>query len=76
MNFFTNFSSSLLKLSYMQVVMDNGIAQVTLSKPGGIVTGIRYNRVDNLLEVLNKESNRGYMMSNCFLSLSLLYDFS
>ncbi|OMO57563.1 hypothetical protein COLO4_35295 [Corchorus olitorius] len=42
------------------VVMDNGIAQVTLSKPGGIVTGIRYNGVDNLLEVRNKETNRGY----------------
>ncbi|KAL2529677.1 Rhamnogalacturonate lyase family protein [Forsythia ovata] len=42
------------------VVMDNGILQVTLSNPDGIVTGIRYNGVDNLLEVLNDESNRGY----------------
>ncbi|XP_022727817.1 probable rhamnogalacturonate lyase B isoform X1 [Durio zibethinus] len=42
------------------VVMDNGIVQVTLSKPGGIVTGIRYNGIDNLLEVRNKETNRGY----------------
>ncbi|PON85718.1 Rhamnogalacturonate lyase [Trema orientale] len=42
------------------VVMDNGILAVTLSKPGGIVTGIRYNGIDNLLEVLNEEGNRGY----------------
>ncbi|KAM1023390.1 hypothetical protein TB2_044139 [Malus domestica] len=42
------------------VMMDNGIVQVTLSKPDGIVTGIRYNGIDNLLEIRNEESNRGY----------------
>lgn len=45
----------------VQVTMDNGIVQVTLSNPDGIVIGIRYNGVDNVLEVLNDESNRGYI---------------
>ncbi|XVF64926.1 hypothetical protein PTKIN_Ptkin09bG0205800 [Pterospermum kingtungense] len=42
------------------VVMDNGIVQVTISKPEGIVTGVSYQGIDNLLEVRNEESNRGY----------------
>ncbi|KAJ7958896.1 Rhamnogalacturonate lyase family protein [Quillaja saponaria] len=57
-----NMSSSAVKLHIQDqhVVMDNGIVQVTLSKPEGIVTGIQYNAIDNLLEVLNEEPNRGY----------------
>ncbi|KAL0553147.1 hypothetical protein IC582_007035 [Cucumis melo] len=42
------------------VVMDNGILQVTLSKPDGNVTGIKYNSIDNVLEVDDKETHRGY----------------
>ncbi|XP_011016990.1 PREDICTED: probable rhamnogalacturonate lyase B isoform X1 [Populus euphratica] len=49
-----------LHIQERHVVMDNGILQVTLSKPEGIVTGIQYNGISNLLEVLNDESNRGY----------------
>nr|XP_023915018.1 uncharacterized protein LOC112026556 [Quercus suber] len=40
--------------------MDNGILQVTLSNPGGMVTGIQYHGIDNLLEVRNRETERGY----------------
>ncbi|CAJ2643126.1 unnamed protein product [Trifolium pratense] len=49
-----------LNIQDHHVVMDNGILKVTLSNPEGIVTGIEYNGIDNLLEVLNEESNRGY----------------
>ncbi|CAK9186567.1 unnamed protein product [Ilex paraguariensis] len=34
-----------------QVVIDNGILQLTLTNPGGNVTGIQYNGIDNLLEL-------------------------
>ncbi|KAL6578135.1 hypothetical protein OROMI_010463 [Orobanche minor] len=40
--------------SRSSLVMENGVVQVTLSKPEGIVTGIRYGGIDNLLEVLNR----------------------
>ncbi|GAB2282998.1 hypothetical protein Dimus_017530 [Dionaea muscipula] len=40
--------------------MANGIVQVTFSKPGGFVTGIRFGGIDNVLEVANEERNRGY----------------
>ncbi|KAI8550229.1 hypothetical protein RHMOL_Rhmol06G0088100 [Rhododendron molle] len=44
-----------------QVVIDNGIFQLTLSNPGGIVTGIRYGGIDNLIELRNKDLNGGYL---------------
>ncbi|XP_061372055.1 probable rhamnogalacturonate lyase B isoform X3 [Gastrolobium bilobum] len=51
-----------LSIQDHHVVMDNGILRVTLSNPEGIVTGIQYNNINNLLEVLNEESNRGYTL--------------
>jgi rhamnogalacturonan endolyase len=43
----------------MQVILDNGIVQVTISKPGGIITGVKYGEIENLLEYNNEETNRG-----------------
>jgi len=48
------------------VIIDNGILQLTLSKPDGIVTGVQYNGVDNLMEVINKEDDRGYTCETIF----------
>ncbi|KAI3806676.1 hypothetical protein L1987_22589 [Smallanthus sonchifolius] len=42
------------------VVMSNGIIEMTLTNPEGHLTGIQYNGIENLLEVLNDETNRGY----------------
>lgn len=52
--------------------MDNGILQVTLSKPDGNVTGIKYNSIDNVLEVDDKEAHRGYMVSLSFSNYDCL----
>ncbi|KAK9670707.1 hypothetical protein RND81_13G219500 [Saponaria officinalis] len=43
-----------------RVVMENGKVEVTLAAPEGLVTGIRYGGLDNLLDASNKDSNRGY----------------
>lgn len=59
----------------LQVIMDNGILQVTLSKPGGIVTGIQYNGINNLLEVQNTETNRGYCFYFTMWLLTILIFF-
>ncbi|KAJ8451743.1 hypothetical protein Cgig2_007226 [Carnegiea gigantea] len=44
----------------MQVVLDNGILQITIANPEGYLTRIRYGGVENLLETRNQGSNRGY----------------
>ncbi|KAK1370818.1 Rhamnogalacturonan endolyase [Heracleum sosnowskyi] len=43
-----------------QVVVDNGLAKFTFSNPGGMITGINYNGIENILEQGNVENNRGY----------------
>ncbi|KAJ8762543.1 hypothetical protein K2173_007982 [Erythroxylum novogranatense] len=49
-----------LQIQADYVVLDNGILQVNISKPQGSVTGIQYHGIDNLLEILNRENDRGY----------------
>lgn len=39
--------------------MENGIVRVTLLNPEGSVSAIRYGDVENLLEELNEEHDRG-----------------
>ncbi|XP_031473350.1 uncharacterized protein LOC116245889 isoform X2 [Nymphaea colorata] len=49
-----------LEIQDRHVVIGNGIVQVTVSKPEGIVTGIKYNRLDNLLEIDQEGATGGY----------------
>ncbi|XP_074294460.1 uncharacterized protein LOC141622306 [Silene latifolia] len=49
-----------LHIRHKQVVIDNGILQLTISNPEGYLTAISYAGLDNLLETRNKPSNRGY----------------
>ncbi|CAO2829492.1 unnamed protein product [Amaranthus hypochondriacus] len=43
-----------------QIELDNGIIQVTFSIPEGFIIGIRFDGIDNVLDVTNRLSDRGY----------------
>ncbi|KAL7244206.1 hypothetical protein ACSBR1_016441 [Camellia fascicularis] len=55
-----------LSLSYfschilVQVILDNGLVRLTIAKPQGFVTSIKYGGLGNLLDLKSSESNRGY----------------
>lgn len=43
----------------MQVILDNGLVRLTISKPQGYLIGIQYGGMDNLLDLKSSESSRG-----------------
>ncbi|XP_021853123.1 probable rhamnogalacturonate lyase B isoform X2 [Spinacia oleracea] len=49
-----------LNVTDKEVVIDNGIVQITIANPEGYLTGVSYGGVHNILEYHNKEPNRGY----------------
>ncbi|CAH2079161.1 unnamed protein product, partial [Thlaspi arvense] len=51
-------SVTLKKVGSNQVVVDNGLIQVTFSNPFGLITGIKYKGFDNVLN--DQIKNRGY----------------
>uniref|UniRef100_A0A7N0TNP8 Uncharacterized protein n=1 Tax=Kalanchoe fedtschenkoi TaxID=63787 RepID=A0A7N0TNP8_KALFE len=42
-----------------QVIVDNGILRVTFSVPGGMVLGIKYGGIDNVLDPEENSDQRG-----------------
>ncbi|KAF6148566.1 hypothetical protein GIB67_042525, partial [Kingdonia uniflora] len=51
----------VLQLPFIRIViLDNGLLQVTFVKPGEVVSVIKYNGIENLLDGHEKEDRRGY----------------
>lgn len=53
---------SIIIIIIIQVDIDNGIVQITLTNPGGLLKGIKYGGIDNLLELHNQDLNGGYFI--------------
>ena len=58
-----------------QVIIDNSLLAVTIAKPGGFVSGIKYNGMDNILDEQNPEDDRGYVFFIPSQSKLLHFDF-
>lgn len=59
-NFAAPFPAVKLTTERDQVIIDNGLIQVTLSRPYGDVIGVQYNGIKNVLADDNQRHNRGY----------------
>ncbi|KAL8045964.1 hypothetical protein ABFX02_08G148500 [Erythranthe guttata] len=42
------------------ITIDNGFVQLTISKPHGLLTAVKYGGVENILDLKSNELNRGY----------------
>ncbi|KAI3466561.1 hypothetical protein Pfo_023224 [Paulownia fortunei] len=42
------------------IIVDNGLVRLTISKPQGLLTAIKYGGIDNLLDLKSNELSRGY----------------
>jgi len=60
----TTRSGVKLNVTDKEVVLDNGILQMTIANPAGFVTGIRYGGLENILNPHNDVDDRGYWDSN------------
>ncbi|KAK8644657.1 hypothetical protein V6N13_123959 [Hibiscus sabdariffa] len=49
-----------LQVTDNHVIIRNGIVEVTIENPSGYLTGIRYKKVNNILEGRHRSDNRGY----------------
>lgn len=49
-----------LQVEEDHVNIDNGIVQITLTNPGGLLRGIKFGGIDNLLELHNRDLNGGF----------------
>ncbi|KAH6831608.1 hypothetical protein C2S53_010583 [Perilla frutescens var. hirtella] len=46
------------------ILMDNGLVRLTIMKPQGLLTTIKYAGIDNLLDLKSNDLNRGYLDIN------------